>query len=106
MAQRQWAVLAADYGTEEEFRGAVTEELARLENIGHRLGGAFVATPIRRELEPEERSHPQVREHVTDGWVFQYETAPAVRRQPAREPARAADPEPDELEAALAVEAA
>jgi hypothetical protein len=105
MAQRQWAVLAADYDTEEEFRGAVTEELARLENIGHRMGGAFISTPIRRELDPEERSHPQVREHVTDGWVFQHETAPAVRRPQPAEPA-AVDPEPDELEAALTAGAA
>lgn len=100
MAQRQWAIHAVEYEAEEAFRGAVTEELARLENLGHRIGGAFIATPIRRELEPEERTHAQVREFVTEGWVFQHDTMPAVRRQqPAPEPVE--DPSPDELEAAL-----
>lgn len=99
MATRQWGIYLSEFETEEAFRDAVAGELARVENIGHRMGGALIATPIRVEVPLEERTHPQVREHVTQGWVFSHEMAPAVR--PAQPAAPPEDPEPDELEAAL-----
>lgn len=98
---REWVVMLAEYGGDEEaFRRAVTEELAGLENMGHRTGGAYVATPIRvrEEVNRNVIGLPPT-EFVTIGWHFKQAFMPAARvvdDPPAREEA----PELDELPAA------
>lgn len=83
MRTREWIINAADYEDEESFRDAVARELAGLENIGHREGGAFVATPIRVELPSR---MPPVREFETQAWLFKHEFMPAARRAEAPAP--------------------
>jgi hypothetical protein len=83
---RQWFIDANDYESEEAFRDAVATELARLENMGYREGGAFVATPIRMEGEsPFQVNGQPVREFLTRGWLFSHTFMPAARR-PEMEP--------------------
>lgn len=88
MAKRDWAIMSNDYATEDEFRSAVVNELAALENIGHRLGFAVSAVPIRERLS---------RSFVTTGWAFRTDTVPAVQKQ---EPAPEAI-EPEAVETAF-----
>lgn len=90
---REWVVMDTEYASAEEFRQAVTEELAGLENIGHRLGGAFVATPLRRPVQQGE-----LVVYETIGWHFKREFMPAVAEQEPEEPAET----PTESEAAEA----
>ncbi|WP_272472663.1 hypothetical protein [Baekduia alba] len=80
-----------EYGTEDEFRRAIAEELAGLENIGHRIGGGFVVTPLRR---PVLRGEVTVFETV--GWHFKQVFMPAARPAEAEPetPSVAADEEP------------
>lgn len=89
---RDWMVLARDYDSEEDFRQALTQELAGLENIGHRTGGAFVATPL-RQAQPVDAGDlvglPET-EHVVIGWHFRQVFMPA---------AQATEPEPDDTPA-------
>lgn len=71
---------------EDELRERVAQELAQLENIGQRLGGAFVVGPVRR------RSEGQV---YVAGWLFEHTTAPLVQEQ-RLEPVSLPDvPEPE-----------
>ena len=98
MAKRDWQIDTQDYETENDFRNAVQMELAGLENIGHRLGGAFVIAPVRVLLEDE---HGQPAGVATLAWHIRHENAPAVkprREQPREEPvlpeADAPAPEP------------
>lgn len=88
---RDWTVMRDEFVTEEDFRQSVAQELAGLENIGHRTGGAFIATPLRQRQRvdhgglvglPEE-------EHVVIGWMFRQAFAPA---------AQVAEPEPGPVE--------
>jgi hypothetical protein len=88
--KRKWLLRLADYdGDEGTFRAAVADELAGLENIGHRLGGGFISSPIREAVESPEG----LTEYVTIGWLFEHAFMPAVKRRP--EPA----PEPVEFNA-------
>lgn len=92
---RQWVILESEYDCEEDFRDAVTTELARLENMGHRLGRGFVVTPLRQG---REIGDPPVLVYDTVGWAFRETFMPAVRdaaqalAQPAQEP-EAGEPE-------------
>jgi hypothetical protein len=45
IAHREWRIHRDQYGSDEEFRGAVQAEFAMCENIGERLGVAIVAAP-------------------------------------------------------------
>lgn len=71
---REWVIDLQEYDSEEDFRVAVAEELARLENMGHRLGRAFVVTPIRRK-----RVYGNTTVYETQGWVFSEQFMPAAR---------------------------
>lgn len=94
---REWVVLAEEfvdengYYDEGAFRSAVQDELARLENMGHRLGRGFVVTPLRRERYVE-----NVRMFETIGWAFSEKYMPAVKSVPevVSEPEPIAEPEP------------
>jgi hypothetical protein len=74
VAKRTWTIDSNDFSTDEEFRQAVVTELAAFENIGHRIGLALIASPIR------ERTG---RDFVTTGWAFHTETVPTARETPA-----------------------
>jgi hypothetical protein len=102
---REWVVMLADFaGDEASFRQAIVDELAGLENIGHRTGGAYVATPLRV---PQAMDHGVAglppEEFVTIGWHFKQvamtvgrAAPPAPEEELAPEPAPEA-PEPVEL---------
>lgn len=91
MAKRNWIIDSRDYATEEEFRAAVTDELARAEHSGYRLGFAVVAAPVRQMIDGSV---------VTLGWEFRAETVPLVREgTPQAGPLPdAPEPEPEESE--------
>lgn len=74
---REWFVLADDYETDEDYRVAVQQELAGLENMGHRLGRGFVVTPLRQQ-----REIGGVTVYETVGWAFSETFMPAVRSAP------------------------
>lgn len=104
---REWVVMATDFMSDEEFRRAITEDLAGLENIGHRIGGAFVVTPLRKPYAVERKVDgapvtglPEV-EYVVLGWHFKQVFMPAAK--PA-EPESAAAPADEEPAAAPAAE--
>ena len=65
-----WVIDSRDYDTDEAFRAAVAEELARFEHIGYRQGFGIVAAPIRQRYEGA---------IVTLGWQFRAERIPLVR---------------------------
>jgi hypothetical protein len=74
---RQWVISHDDYESEDDFRQAVVSELAGLENLGHRTGGAYIATPIRQGA-----GQPHidgVDEFEVVAWVFQQQFMPAAR---------------------------
>ena len=89
MAKRDWIIDSRDYGTEDEFRAAVADELARAEHVGYRLGYGMVAVPIRQKIDGAV---------VTLGWQFKSETVPLVRDgEPQAGPLpEAPEPEPEE----------
>lgn len=71
MAKRKWTIPNDErYDTEDAFRAAVAEELARHEHVGYRIGLAIVASPLRRRLPDGEIQ--------TLGWVFRTETTPLL----------------------------
>lgn len=74
MAKRNWTIDSRDYETDSGFRQAVVDELASLENMGHRLGLGFVVAPIRARVNAS---------FVTVGWSFRSELVPALQ-EPAR----------------------
>jgi hypothetical protein len=105
---REWVIMRDEFETEEDFRRAVTEELAGLENMGHRGGGGFVTTPLRHGYQAEMRTVddrpllglPEM-EYVTLGWHFKLVFMPAARRavepeslepEPVPDPVSAAEP--------------
>lgn len=85
MAKRRWTIRLDDFETEAAFRDAIAQECVGLENIGHRMGVGFVATPHRRQL-------PSTGEYLTIGWTFQAVNVPAVAERPPEPVA-----EPDDL---------
>lgn len=89
---RQWVILETEYDCEEDFRDAVTTELARLENMGHRLGRGFVVTPLRQGREIH-----GVTVYDTIGWAFRETFMPAVRdtAQALAQPAELEEEEPE-----------
>jgi hypothetical protein len=100
---RDWVVMLDDFDTEEDFRQAVVEELAGLENIGlpHRRG-------VRRDADPraaDRVERPGVdraarEEHVVVGWHFKQ----VVHARRAR--GRAEPPEPERRRRARGARAA
>jgi hypothetical protein len=86
-----WLIDSRDYETEEAFRAAVAEELARFEHIGYRQGFGIVAAPVRQ------RTTGAI---VTLGWEFRAERIPLVRgsEQEAGPLPDAPEPEDEELE--------
>ena len=77
MAKRTWTLDSRDFSTDDEFRNAVAAELAAFENIGHRIGLALIASPIRERVG---------RNFLTAGWAFRTETVPTAREaQPGAE---------------------
>ncbi len=79
---REWMIHSEDYDSEEEFRAAVADELARFEHIGFRTGRALVSAPIRVPIEGA---------FVTLAWKFQEAFMPAAKPV---EPVEVVDPEP------------
>lgn len=79
---RDWTVMWEDYSSEEDFRAAVAEELARFEHLGYRTGRALMAAPLRAQLHPGE--------WATIGWSFREAFVPAPKiveaEQQAAEP--------------------
>lgn len=65
-----WVIDQQDYDTEEAFRAAVVDELARFEHIGHRQGFGIVAAPVRQRIGGG---------IVTLGWQFRAERIPLVQ---------------------------
>jgi hypothetical protein len=95
---RDWVVMLDEFEALEDFRQAVTQELAGLENLGHRIGGAYVATPIRipQKVEREGIVGLPETEYVTIGWAFKQAFAPAARvveQEPVIEPEAVEAPE-------------
>lgn len=85
---REWVIDFDDYDSEEEARSAVCDELARLENMGHRLGRAFVVTPMRVPLDVHGTTI-----YETRGWVFSEQFMPAAKRtEPEPAPATVEEP--------------
>lgn len=83
MAQeREWLIEQADYETVEDFRIAVANELAALENMGHRTGRGFTVSPVR----VQQLSSSGLPSYVTKGWLFREVFMPAARAQVAEEP--------------------
>lgn len=80
--KRQWVLRADDFETEDDFRAAVARELADLENIGHRLGGGFIASPLRQATEDASG----LTEYVTRGWIFEHTFMPVVKPKVEPEP--------------------
>jgi hypothetical protein len=82
-----WTIDSRDYETEEAFRAAVAEELARFEHIGYRQGFGIVAAPIRQRIDGS---------IVTLGWEFRAERIPLVRDEPEADAGPLPDaPEPE-----------
>ena len=80
---RQWVIAQGDYESEAQFRDAVAQELAGLENLGHRTGGSYVVTPVRT---PAGEPHfVGVGEYEVVAWVFSQQFAPAVQREEPEE---------------------
>ncbi len=71
---REWFIELEEFEDEDGFRDAVAQELARLENMGHRLGRGFVVTPIRR---PRDLGGTVV--YDTIAWCFSETFMPAVK---------------------------
>lgn len=93
MAQRKgtWRIMLAEFEDEQGFRETVELELARLENMMHRLGDGFMVAPLR--LQDRDTG-----EYFTAGYAFQKAFMPAARH--ADQPASAGDDggaEPAEL---------
>lgn len=86
---REWLILADEFESETEFREAVQDELARLENMGFRLGRAFVVTPLRQQ-----REVGNAVVYDTIGWAFSETFMPAVRAQEAEVVVEEPEPEP------------
>lgn len=82
-AQKDWVISRDEFETDDEFRGAVVNELASLENIGYRTGGVIIATPIRQRVPDEMRRFEQLAEYETVAWVFQQRFMPAAKRREA-----------------------
>lgn len=93
--EREWVVMAAEFASEEDFRRAITEELAGLENIGHRIGGAFVGTPLRMGQEAHHgvTGLPET-EYVVIGWHFKQVFMPAAKPVEPESAAAPVDEEP------------
>lgn len=88
-SQRAWVIDREDYATEEDFRQAVVAELAGLENIGHRMGRAFIVTPLRHRVEGAYGQEWW----ETRGWLFEERFTPGLQSgQPAAEEPEAAPP--------------
>jgi hypothetical protein len=86
--KRAWMIWSEEYDTEAEFRAAVENELVGLENIGHRMGGGFVVSPVRERIQSQAGE-----EFVTIAWRFENVFVPAVsRREPVAEPELAEEP--------------
>jgi hypothetical protein len=73
-----WTIEAADYETEDGFRAAVVDELARFEHIGFRQGFGIVAAPVRERLDTGGI--------VTHAWEFTAHRIPLLNRASAPEP--------------------
>ncbi len=89
---REWFIELEEFEDEDGFRDAVAQELARLENMGHRLGRGFVVTPIRR---PRDLGGTVV--YDTFAWCFSETFMPAVKprmSEPEGEPEHVPEPEP------------
>lgn len=71
IALREWSISRSSFTTEDEFRGAVAQELASFEHIGERLGIGLVSVPIRARR-PDTSWY-------TAGWVFKTATVPAAK---------------------------
>lgn len=71
---REWFITDEEFESTDDFRVAVAEELARLENMGHRLGRGFIVTPIRRS-----RMIGVTEVFDTVGWGFREVVMPALR---------------------------
>jgi hypothetical protein len=86
-----WTIENTDYDTEEQFRAAVADELARFEHIGYRQGFGLVAAPVRQRVGEG---------IVTLGWEFSAERIPLVGGQPqqAGPMPEAPEPEPEPVE--------
>lgn len=82
-----WIIDQADYDTEEQFRAAVAEEMARFEHIGHRQGFGLVAAPIRQRVDGG---------IMTLGWQFRSERIPLVQADRTDPLPEAPEPEEDE----------
>lgn len=80
-----WIIDIRDYETEEAFRAAVAEELARFEHIGYRQGFGLVAAPVRQRIDGGIH---------TLGWEFRAERIPLVRDEEQAGPLPDA-PEPE-----------
>lgn len=76
---REWQISREEFAYEADFRQAVAEELARLENLGHRVGGAVIATPVR--VKSDGQVIRGIDEYETVAWVFQHKFMPAARRE-------------------------
>lgn len=76
-----WMIETHDFETEEAFRAAVAEELARFEHIGYRQGFGLVAAPVRQRIGDGV---------VTLAWQFRAERIPLVPGDP-----RQAGPTPE-----------
>lgn len=87
--------MLTEFATEEGFRDAVARELAEYEHLGHRIGLALTAAPLRERFDDD---------YLTVGWAFQTAAVPAaVAAVSAPEPQFDPDPDP-EPEPELAVE--
>ncbi len=82
----EWRVMAEDFQTDEDFRAAVEQELAGLENMMFRLGDGMQVAPLRAQL--------QGGEYVTVGYFFRNVFVPAVGT-PGEENVPS-DPDPEE----------
>lgn len=85
-----WTIDIRDYETEEAFRAAVAEELARFEHIGYRQGFGIVAAPIRQRIDGSIH---------TLGWQFRAERIPLVRDEAEEAGGTLPDaPEPEDVD--------
>lgn len=82
-----WTIETADYETEDGFRAAVADELARFEHIGYRQGFGLVAAPVRQRIGESV---------VTLGWTFRAERIPMVPGEPQQAGPLPEVPEPED----------
>jgi hypothetical protein len=86
IAHRDWSIQRSDYQTDQDFNGALQQELALGQHLMERLGVAIIAAPIRKRS--------PFGGWFTEAVIFRTATVPAAHEREVEALEEALDAEP------------